>query len=163
LQKQKLILDTTICIDLFHGQLLEEVTRLPYELALPDVIAAELIRPPGEGLAQKGFSVLNLAEEAIEQLVVLRERYPKPSTNDLFALLLARIHSSSLLTGDQDLRNAAKAEGVEAHGLLWLLDRLVEHHILLPLQASDALERILAAGSWLPRRECEARLKRWRC
>jgi predicted nucleic acid-binding protein len=116
--RKKLVIDTTICIDLFHGQLLEKVTRLPYELVLPDVIVAELIRPPGEGLAQKGFSVLHLAEEAIDQLVALRDRYPKPSTNDLFALLTARIHFSSLVTGDQDLRNAAKAEGVEAHGLL---------------------------------------------
>jgi predicted nucleic acid-binding protein len=162
LRKQKLILDTTICIDLFNGQLLEEVTKLPYDLALPDVIVAELIRPPGEGLLQKGFSVLHLAEEAIEKLVALRNQYPKPSTNDLFALLLARIHSCSLITGDQDLRNAAKAEGVEAHGLLWLLDSLVDSSILSPSRAADFIEKILAAGSWLPKRECETRLRRWK-
>jgi hypothetical protein len=27
--------------------------------------------------------------------------------------------------------------------------------------AANALERIIADGSWLPKKECEARLKKW--
>jgi len=162
LPKKKIILDTTICIDLFHGQLLEKVKRLPYELALPDVIVHELITPPGEVFIQAGFSVLQLSEEVIEQVIVLREHYPKPSTNDLFALLLAKINSCELITGDDALRNAASKEGVPVHGLLWLFDRLIEQRILTTNEAADALKKILAQGSWLPKKECEARLKRWK-
>ena len=160
--RKKLILDTTVCIDLHNGDLLERATGLPYELALPDVVVAELIKPPGELLLQIGFSLLHLGEEAIEQLVAIRAQYPKPSTNDLFALLLARMYSCVLVTGDDDLRKAAKDEGIEVHGLLWLLDLTVDHGILSPLQAADSLELILAAGSWLPRKECDARFRRWR-
>ena len=39
--KKRLFLDTTICIDLFNGRLLEKVLTLPYEFVLPDVIVAE--------------------------------------------------------------------------------------------------------------------------
>ena len=45
--------------------------------------------------------------------------------------------------------------------LLWVLDRLVDLHILTFLDAAASLEIILKKGSWLPRKECEARLRRW--
>lgn len=160
--KKKIILDTTICIDLFHGQLLQRAIELPYDLVLPDVIVAELINPPGELFVQSGFSILRLNEKAIEQIIVLREHYPKPSTNDLFALLLAKINYCALITGDDALRQAAINEGVPVYGLLWLLDRLIEQGILTANEAADALKKILDKGSWLPRKECEARLKKWR-
>jgi len=162
LPKKKLILDTTICIDLFNGQLLGKATRLPYELVLPDVIVHELISPPGELFIQSGFSTLQVREDFIEQIIVLRKHYSKPSTNDLFALLLAKINSCPLITGDDALRKAANAEGVRVYGLLWFLDRLIDQKILPKNEAADALEKVLAQGSWLPKKECEARFKKWR-
>jgi rRNA-processing protein FCF1 len=150
LPKKKLILDTTICIDLFHGQLLDKATSLPYELALPDVIVHELISPPGEMFIQAGFSEIYLSGEYSEQIILLRSHYSKPSTNDLFALLLAKINSCALITGDDALRKAANEEGVPVFGLLWFLDRLVDQKILTTKEAADALRKVLAQGSWLP-------------
>jgi hypothetical protein len=66
-----------------------------------------------------------------------------------------------LLTGDDALRKAAIEEGVPVNGFLWLIDRLVEHVILTGKEAAGALKAILAQGSWLPKKECEARLKKW--
>jgi predicted nucleic acid-binding protein len=161
LPKKKLILDTTICIDLFHGQLLDKATKLPYELALPDVIVHELISPPGEMFIQAGFSEIHLSGEYSEQIILLRNHYSKPSTNDLFALLLAKIDSCALITGDDALRKAANEEGVPVFGLLWFLDRLVDQEILTTKEAADALRKVLEQGSWLPKKECEARFKKW--
>lgn len=160
--KKHLILDTTVCIDLFNGRLLEKVLALPYDFRLPDVIVAELLDPPGEYLTQLGYAVQQLPAEAIARFFTLREKYTKPSTNDLFALLMAQINNYTLITGDGDLREAANNEGIAVHGLLWILDRLVEYKILAKAEAADSVERIRAAGSWLPRRECDVRLKRWR-
>jgi len=162
LPKEKLVLDTTICIDLFNGGLIEKALQLPYDLVLPDVIVEELIHPPGGHLVKSGYSVLSLDEEGVQQVLLLRERYRKPSTNDLFALVLAKLKSYPLVTGDDSLRRAAKEEGLQVHGLLWVLDRLVDFHILSFVDAAASLEIILEEGSWLPRKECEARLKRWR-
>ncbi len=160
--KKRLILDTTICIDLFNGKLLEKVLKLPYEFVLPDVIMAELLDPPGEYVIQIGYSMQDLPTETIGQFLALREKYTKPSTNDLFALLIARINACALLTSDGDLREAARNEGLNVHGLLWILDRLIEHQMLTKADAAASLERIMASGSWLPKRECEVRLKRWK-
>jgi predicted nucleic acid-binding protein len=162
LPKKILVLDTTVCIDLFNGGLLEKALQLPYDLVLPDVIIEELINPPGEELVKIGYSVLPLGKEGVEQVLALRERYRKPSTNDLFALVLAKLNSCPLVTGDDSLRRAAKDEGLQVYGSLWVLDRLIDHHILSSLEAAVSLEKILEKGSWLPRKECEARLKRWR-
>lgn len=135
---------------------------MPYELVLPDVIVAELINPQGEYLIKIGYKKLQIDGENIGQIIGLREQYPKASTNDLFAFLLAKINSCALLTGDNDLRKAAKEEGVAVHGLLWVLDKLIDHGILKPVEAAEALKRILAEGSWLPKKECKVRLKNWR-
>lgn len=162
MQQKRLILDTTTCIDLFNGNLLKKVTKLPYELVLPDVIVAELINPPGKHLLQVGYKISHIPEHAMAEIISLRERYSKPSTNDLFAFLLAKLNSCELITGDDALRKIAKDEGVAVHGILWILDRLIDHTIVSPREAADALEKILAGGSWLPRKECEIRLKWWR-
>jgi hypothetical protein len=43
---------------------------------------------------------------------------------DSFALALAKINGWTLLTGDGPLRELARAEKVDCHGVLWLLDEL---------------------------------------
>ena len=159
---KKLILDTSICIDLYYGKLLKVVLQLSYEFVLPDVIIAELIEPAGELLTQSGFIEEGTSGEETNDILALRNEYIEPSLNDLFALLLAKRNSCPLITADNALRNAAKQEGVTTHGLLWLLDAIVEAKILTGVQAAEALESIIAAGSWLPKKECEERIKKWR-
>lgn len=52
---KKLILDTSICIDLYHGKLLKAVLELKHKIVLPDVMIAELEEPAGELLLKIGF------------------------------------------------------------------------------------------------------------
>jgi predicted nucleic acid-binding protein len=159
---KKLILDTSVCIDLYNGKLLEAVLQLPYKFVLPDVIIAELSVPPGKLLMQLGFTEENTSGAEIQIIAALRNKYLVPSFNDLLALLLAKRNACTLITGDNALRNAAKSEAVTIHGLLWLMDEMVKCDVLTGAQAADALDRIIAEGSWLPKKECEERLKKWR-
>jgi hypothetical protein len=64
---------------------------------------------------------------------------------------------SQLLTGDRHLTEAADREGVTAHGTLWLLDEMVRLMVVAPVQAAQALERMLERGSRLARVECQKR------
>lgn len=84
------------------------------------------------------------------------------SLPDASGVLLARELRAMLLTGDRRMRFTAEAEAVETHGLLWIMDLLVARNVLKGKDAGIRLERILAAGSRLPKSECKARLKRWR-
>jgi predicted nucleic acid-binding protein len=158
---KKLILDTSICIDLYHGKLLKAVLQLKYKIILPDVMLAELEEPAGELLLEIGFIQEGTSGEETNNIFALRNEYANPSTNDLVALYLAKRNTCDLITGDNALRNAAKREGVTAHGLFWLMDALVEFDIITKSNAFEALKNIIEAGSWLPKRECEERLKKW--
>lgn len=119
---KKLILDTSICIDLHNGKLLKAVLQLQHKIILPDVIIAELIEPAGALLIKLGYTKEGTSGEETNDIFTLRNEYASPSTNDLFALLLAKRNGCPIITGDNALRNAAKQEGITAHGLLWLMD-----------------------------------------
>lgn len=67
-----------------------------------------------------------------------------------------------LLTGDRELRHVAEERGLEVHGVLWVLDQLVEHGLLAPRAARRSLRAMLDQGAWLPADECEKRFSRWR-
>jgi predicted nucleic acid-binding protein len=157
----KCILDTSIIIDLANGNLLEIVLKLEYTFCVPDLIQSELIDPPGKELDRIGYRTISLSPDDIVSLLKLIDRYGKPSKKDLAALQCAKSSGSLLLTGDKHLRDAAEREGLSTHGLLWIIDRLVETGLLEQTEASAALEKILNAGSWLPKDECEKRFRKW--
>jgi predicted nucleic acid-binding protein len=71
---------------------------------------------------------------------------------DHSALALALQERCPLLTGDKDLRVAAKKEGVEVHGTLWIIEELLNQKILKQSQAK---------GSRLPWGDVEKLLNRW--
>lgn len=156
------VFDTNVLIDLYIGGLLEVTLGLPARMVAPDVIIAELEEPSGETLIGYGLQSVTLSGDQVQEIVALRSQYPRPSANDMAALVLARSLGAALLTGDLALRRAAEQEGVPMHGTLWVLDELLESEVIPPAQAVPALEEMLAQGRRLPRDECEARLRRWR-
>jgi hypothetical protein len=52
-------------------------------------------------------------------------------------------------------------QGVQVHGILWILDELVRLDITAKVQAAEGLRKIRAAGSRLPLEACNDRLDRW--
>jgi uncharacterized protein YacL len=96
------------------------------------------------------------------ELLVLRQTYQQLSVVDLAALLLAKTMGVMLLTGDRNLNNLARTQGVSVHGVLWVLDEMMFHQILTNIQAAETLRKMLAQGARLPQVECQNRLDRWR-
>ena len=154
------IVDTCVCIDLAHGRMLTHLIRIGLRWVLPDAIAHELRRPPAADFVAAGMEIVAASPEEVAQVQVWRRAYRKPSTADLFALAMARARGAVLLTGDRHLRAAAEEQGVEAHGVLWVLDRR-EGHVARPRLVA-ALEAMQAAGARLPAGEVAQRLARWR-
>lgn len=134
---------------------------LPYEWASPDVVVAELGGPLGEKVKKHGLQVLSGAPPPAEKWEELRKQYRHPSDADLYALWWAVNYRWGLLTGDWELRQAAKAQGLEVHGVLWILDQLVATERLCPLAAARALKKMLEGGARLPPEACQKRLQQW--
>jgi predicted nucleic acid-binding protein len=157
------VADTSVILDLVAGNLLSRLVKASVGLRVPDVVVAEeLLSVDGQRLANQGLlQVIELPGELVIETAALMERYRRPSQNDLFGLALARAEHLKLVTGDAALRRAAETEGVETHGVLWLLDGLVEQNELSPAEACRALGKMIEAGTRLPLTEVRARLERW--
>ena len=80
---------------------------------------------------------------------------------DVSCYFLAQQTGNPLLTGDGKLRRQAKQDGIEVHGVLWLLDRLIEHLVIDTQTAARGLQAMLDQGARLPKAECEERLQAW--
>jgi predicted nucleic acid-binding protein len=151
-----LVSDTSVLIDLERGELISCAFKLSAIFAVPDVLYERELRDHGgEELMKLGQKVESLDGDG----VALAMRLTVP---DSFALALAKQNRWTLLTGDGPLRELAKAEGVDCHGVLWLLDEFEAQGAATSVQLHGGLERISAHPRCrLPRREIAIRLSRY--
>lgn len=156
------ISDTNIWIDFRNAGLLEHMFRLPFTLCCTDFVLRELQDFPHEELLSQGLQVDSMDAQSITRLFALKIEHNNSSLADVSCYLLAQETGRPLLTGDGRLRRQASRDGLLVHGALWLLDRMVEHALMAPLEAADALEAMLARGARLPQADCSGRLTAWR-
>lgn len=147
---QLLISDANILIDLEEGLLLESFFRLPYLFKVSDLLFEEELRAQHQHLLGLGLLLGELTSDSMLYAFSLRQRYMGPSTNDFFALALAKQEQCPLLTGDMALRTTAEKEAVVVLGTLWVVEQMVTHQIIDKLTALAAYEKMQQAGRRLP-------------
>lgn len=145
-----LISDANILIDIEDGQLTPVVFRLPYEIAVPDLLYEFELRERQSHLLKAGLKVKSLTAQSVQKAESLTRQYPRPSMMDHFALALAIQEQCPLLTGDKDLRSAARSEGVEVHGTIWIIEELLKQKLIHQAQARGSFDSMKAKGSRLP-------------
>ena len=121
--------DTNIWIDFNQIDRLSMPFRLECIYCMSaDAIEEELLEPPEirEQLLRWGLRPIEIDETEFRLVYEWNAVYKKLSFYDLMALAIAKRRGFILLTGDGALRRAALQEGVEVHGTLWVLDRLIE-------------------------------------
>jgi len=156
-----LVVDTNIFIDISCGSLEFELFRLLCRISTTDMVFEEIQEPDPQKLIGYGLEVRSLSGDQIQRIRVLAARYPRPSRPDLSALVLASQLKTMLLTGDRNLRKAARDLGVSVHGTLWVLQELINHNIIAPQKAARALREMPANGRRLPPTESNKLIKRW--
>lgn len=120
-----LVSDTSVIIDLERGSLLQEVFRLPFGFAVPDLLFhRELKGPLGDRLLSWGLRVEELTSDEVARATSVRRANSSLSVPDTFAFSLATVRGWTLLTGDGGLRRLAASTGLNVHGVLWLFDQL---------------------------------------
>ena len=159
-----LVSDTSVIIDLERGGFLEDLFRLPYEFAVPDLLFHEELQGElGERLVALGLVVEELDAAELARAIIVRRERAVLSTPDTFAFAIAEQRHWTLLTGDGALRRLAVDSGIETHGVLWLCDRFEEHGLLGNEQLHAGLTTISTHPRCrLPRTEVRARLNRYR-
>ncbi|HJW76055.1 MAG TPA: hypothetical protein VJ787_10360 [Thermoleophilia bacterium] len=156
------VLDTTVASDVQSAALWQALVRLNLDVLVPDVVALTEFNKPELAQARRvgvGFESLTAYEE--DTAACLAASYRRPSANDLAALAMAKHRGATLLTGDGPVRAAAGSENVATHGVLWLLDEMVDEAVITPERAASALQAMLDDGSRLPRDQCARRFAAW--
>ena len=100
----------------------------------------------------------------VMRVAKLAAQYPRPSRNDLFALVLAAKKDCPILTGDKDLMSAAEAGNIEVRRTLWLVNELVTTGKISTHVELSGFQRMRAwdgayLGNWL-NQDCEKSKKR---
>lgn len=157
--------DANIFIDLVNGDLLLPCLNLPYEFLTTEAVLLQL-EQEAQWEAVKPFvatGVIQIATLSAEEQesIAADPLMTKLDFVDLGVMYVARREQAILLTGDLDLRKESAKAGVGVHGLLWILDQLIESNQLSPKEAAKRLRLICAQGAFLPSAECKARLHRW--
>jgi predicted nucleic acid-binding protein len=156
------VVDASVLIDVCYGCIHREAITSFAEILTPDLVCAEVKNSEVGDMIKLGLVQQEYTGEELIELQVRAKCFPGLTHKDVAALLLAIDRNAILITGDDRLRTYANENGVEAHGVLWVLDKLVGIQQLDRLSAADALELMLANGSWLPTAECGRRIERWR-
>ena len=145
-----LVSDANIFIDMDVSNLTRSMFRLNETFATPDVLYREELEEHHADLPRFGLRIEQLDSAGIVEVGRISAIYNQTSTNDVFAIVLAKERQWSLLTGDQHMRNAALEEGVEVRGTVWLIRRMVETKIISIIQARASMKLMRNGGRRLP-------------
>lgn len=129
-------------IDLGKAALLEAALMLPYSFVIPDILFEnEWLYPPDEKLLHSSkLDVRELSGSDVKRAAAYLNRYRTLKINDCFLLAMAEsLKGSILLTGDQALKTIAERNGVEVHGVLWVIDTLQSQGVVPLRELYDAL------------------------
>ncbi len=112
-------------------------------------------------IKKKHLKITNLTIEEMNIANRLSNAYNKISFQDSLALAIAINRNWILLTGDNALRNAAKLEGIENHGTIWIYDELYLKKKLSKKEMLNVMKKLLKAsenGRRLPKEEILKRI-----
>lgn len=154
-----LILDASVLIDLCHSGLTALLGNLG-KIVITDLVLFEIDEPLPPEFEAEVFEFVDVID-----ILAFRAKHRNLSLADASAFLCAKELAIQkeviLLTGDSKLRNLCKACNIPYHGILWVLDQFLKRSLISPKVACQALKKILAKDSWLPKEEVNKRLKAW--
>lgn len=88
------------------------------------------------------------------------------SEADKSVLYIASKINACVLSSDKVIRNYAKNQGIEYHGMIWIFDVFVEKTILTPREAVSKMKQLVDSNFLFRNNkkldeEIEKRLKKW--
>jgi len=155
------IIDANVIFDADIGGILHELFSLDLPIITNDFVIGEIESIPISRLEEMGLDIRDMPGEYIEEMFQMRANHLDLSIIDISIIVLARHTNAIILSGDGPLRKEAKRYKLQLHGTLWVLDVLVEHHILSPKDAAGALRAMCDNERRLPMDECNKRIQEW--
>jgi len=158
-----LVTDTNIFIDLENANLIDEFLEINWETATTDFVLEELDSLILKKIKNYDVRVEELNKKEIKELVILRNQNKRISVVDISVMLLAEKLNGILLSGDRALIKLCSRRGkIKSHGILWVLEKMVEHKTVNCKQAYEGLLEIVSKGARLPKKNVYDYLRKWK-
>lgn len=156
---QVAITDANIFIDLYELELLELFFQLPYEFNTT-VFVLEELEEECSMIVEKESKVLNIIEEDKEELDKLswNKGFSFPDKSILF---VAMKFEMVVFSGEKKMKNWCLNNGLESHGILFILQSFIDQHILPKDFVSSKLIELMTFNQWLPTDICLDLLEEW--
>lgn len=140
------ITDACIFIDLFDLDLTVKFFSLELEVHTSLDVYHELY-PEQRKLLEAYISMDKLVIHNVqpdERFIISQTNYPLAlSEVDKTVLFLAKKFEAIVLSSDKAVRNFAKSQSIDYHGLLWVFDQLIEQDVLSSQIACDKLNELI--------------------
>lgn len=137
-----LVSDSSALIEFSKRKVLEKMSELEFQFAVPDLLLHEELLDLGaysrQDLQSFNLRVESLDSDGMQAALDLQFKRPSLSLVDSFALALASRQGWALLTENRVMRRVAKSEGVEHKDALWLVDRMYSAGVLTAAQHISA-------------------------
>ena len=76
--------------------------------------------------------------------------------------LVSQLDEAILLSGEKWMRSWCKKQNIEVHGIIWVLQLLIDHKTIITHQAADYLTTHLTINNWLPAKTCLDQIEKWK-
>jgi predicted nucleic acid-binding protein len=159
-----IISDTCILIDLITIDLIKEFLSLNFEIYTTDFVLEEISNPTQRCIIDQFIELKKIniitskTDELLDIITIFREN-PGLSFTDCSVFFYGKKRRLIVLTNDSKLRKLAEPIGV--HGILWILEELIQHEIISKHQATIKLKKLMKINQRLPLEECRKRLRQW--
>ena len=139
------VTDTCIFIDLFQIQLVSSFFKLNIEVHSTHAVIRELETNQKE-ILEAFISIDKLLIHRLEEedrIKIFETKYPNSlSETDKSVIHIAKKHNAILVSSDKVVRNYAKQNSIEYHGILWIFDKLLEMQIIPSILAVEKLNAL---------------------
>lgn len=146
------VTDTCIFIDLWNIGLMNQFFELDLVVHTTVDVIGELDHEQQNALGVQNevgqLRVHNLSAE--DRIVISQSPYPKSlSEPDKSVLHLAVVLNALVISSDKVIRNYAKQKKLEYHGILWILEEMVNGAMLTPSEGLHKLTLLLHSNSMM--------------
>jgi len=159
------ITDTNVFFDLMNIEALPEFFGLDFEICTTDFVVNEILRLEQAEQIQnfiqsKQLSVFSFSSDEIDEVVNLKTKRMLRRIADKSVLWKALQLKCKLLTGDKSLRSEAEENGLEVHGSIWVVMKIVDAKLLSAEKGIELYEKLKIVNDSLPKEEIEKLIKK---
>jgi len=162
-----IITDTNVFFDIISIGALPEFFSLDYEICTTVFVIHEIRQSDQQEAIEffiraKELTLIEFDSEEINKIEEFKTSKNFKGITDKSVLWKSLKMNCPLLTGDRKLRTEAENQGIEVHGTIWVIERLVEKNLIEMAKGIHLLETLKQVNSSLPFDDIDKLIKKYR-